>query len=189
MGVGEGVQVATRDSSSDDPVVATTAARPELPALFDEHYTSLVRLASMYLDDRESSEEVVQDAFVKLLAGSYRIEPGKEAPYLRSIVLNGARSQLRKRRVRRLKPPDPPGLVAAAEHDGVERVERERVLAHIRALPKKQGAVVMLRYYLGLSEAEIAETLDIAPGSVKSHAHRALAKLKSNMQADNEDPS
>ena len=181
--------MAIRDSSSDDPVVMTTAARPELPALFDEHYGSLVKLASMYLDDRESSEEVVQDAFVKLLSGSYRIESGKEAPYLRSIVLNGARSQLRKRRVRRQKQPEPPGLVAAAEHHGVEHLERQRVLAHIRALPKKQSAVVILRYYLDLSEAEIAETLDIAPGSVKSHAHRALAKLKSNMQSETEEPS
>ncbi len=180
------MQVAIRDSSSDDPVVRTTSARPELPTLFDEHYGSLVKLASMYLDDRESSEEVVQEAFLKLLTGTYRIEPGKEAPYLRSVVLNGARSQLRKRRVRRLKQPEPPGLVAAAEHEGVERVERQRVMAHIRALPKKQGAVVMLRYYLDLSEKEIAETLGIAPGSVKSHAHRALASLKASMQAESE---
>jgi len=163
-------------------VTASVVVSADLPRLFDEHYRSLVRMASIYVDDRETAEEVVQDAFVKLVGGSYRVEPGKEAPYLRSIVLNGARSQLRKRRVRRRHEPDLPGVVGAAEHEAVERAEREWMLAQIRRLPKKQAAVVVLRYYLDLSEAEIAETLGIAPGSVKSHAHRALAKLKRQLE-------
>ncbi len=150
---------------------------PDLPELYEQYYRSLVKLASMYVDDRETAEEVTQDAFVKLLSGKYRIEPGKEGPYLRSIVLNGARSQLRKRRVRRAKIPEPPGLVAAAEIGGVGASERDDMLASLRTLPEKQASVLILRYYLDLSEAEIAETLNIARGSVKSHAHRGLAKL------------
>ncbi len=149
----------------------------QLPELYDRHYRSLVKLASFSVDDRETAEEVVQDAFVKLVSGSYRIEPGKEAGYLRSMVLNGARSALRKRRVRRNHPPDRPGVIDAAEVGGVASAEHDRVVEALRTLPEKQAAVIVLRYYLDLSEAEIAETLDIARGSVKSHAHRGLAKL------------
>ncbi len=151
--------------------------RDALPALYDEHYRSLVRLASFNVDDRETAEEVVQDAFVKLVAGNYAIEPGKEAGYLRSMVLNGARSALRKRQVRRAHTPDPPGLVAAAEEGGMAGAEHDRIIAALRELPEKQASVLTLRYYLDLSEAEIAETLGIARGSVKSHAHRGLKKL------------
>ncbi len=159
-------------------------ASHDLAALYDEHYRALVKLASFYLDDRDSSEEVVQDAFVKLMTGRYRVEAGKEGAYLRSIVLNGARSQLRKRRVRRLNAPKSPGLVAAAEESGLAAAEREHLLGLIRALPRKQAEVLMLRYYLDLSEAEIAETLGIARGSVKSHAHRGLSKLKARIEED-----
>ena len=125
---------------------------------------------------------MVQDAFVKLLSGRYRIEPGREAAYLRSVVLNGARSALRKRRVRRAKQPEPPGLVGAAEEGGVASVERDRMLSLVRTLPAKQASVLILRYYLDLSEQEIADTLGIAPGSVKSHAHRGLRKLRAALE-------
>ncbi len=150
----------------------------DLSALYDQHYRSLVKLASMYVDTSEAAEEVVQDAFVKLVAGNYVIVQGREVAYLRRMVLNGARSLLRKRRVRRLHPPDKPGLVAAAEVSGVANTERDEMLAALRELPEKQAAVLILRYYLDLSEADIAETLGMAPGSVKSHAHRGLKKLE-----------
>ena len=159
-----------------------TSATLDLPALYDEHYRSLVRLAALYVDDVGSAEEVVQDAFVKMTTGRYRVEVGKEGPYLRAMVLNGARSLLRKRRVRRAHNPEPPGLVAAAEVAGLARAEGDRLLALIRELPAKQASVLVLRYYLDLSEREIAETLGIAPGSVKSHTHRGLQKLKKALE-------
>ncbi len=151
--------------------------RASLPDLYEQHYRSLVRLASFNVDDRETAEEVVQDAFVRLVSGNYDIETGKEAGYLRSMVLNGARSALRKRQVRRAHTPDAPELVAAAEDAGVASTEHDRIIAALRELPEKQAAVLTLRYYLDLSEAEIADTLGIARGSVKSHAHRGLKRL------------
>ena len=174
--------MATLDRDQGEVVVPVAASA--LPALYDEHYRSLVKLASMYVDDRETAEEVVQDAFVKLLGGRYRIEPGKEGPYLRQMVLNGARSALRKRRVRRLHQPDDPGVAASAEEGGVAGAERRRMLAALRSLPEKQASVLILRYYLDLSEAQIAETLGIARGSVKSHAHRGLARLEQLLAAE-----
>lgn len=171
-------------ASADSPDLRLVPDSPEtdfqaaLPALYDEHYRSLVRLASFSVDDRETAEEVVQDAFVKLVAGNYRVEAGKELGYLRSMVLNGARSALRKRQVRRAHTPDAPGLVAAAEEAGVASTESDRIIEALRQLPDKQASVLVLRYYLDLSEAEIADTLDIAKGSVKSHAHRGLKRLR-----------
>lgn len=149
----------------------------DLEVLFDEQYVTLVRMASFYTDDTESAEEVVQDAFVKLLKGDYKIAAGREVPYLRSMVLNGARSTLRKRRVRRDYRPEPSPDAPAAELAGVAHAASEEMLEALRQLPEKQAAVLVLRYYLDLSEAEIAATLNIARGSVKSHAHRGLAKL------------
>ena len=157
---------------------AAPRSESSLPALYDSHYKTMVRLAAMYVDQREAAEEVVQDAFVKLLNGDYRIAEGAEVAYLRRMVVNGAHSALRKRRVRRRHVPDEPGPVAAAEEEGVSFSERQRILDAIRRLPRNQAAVIVLRYYLDLSEAEIAETLGIARGSVKSHAHRGLAKLQ-----------
>lgn len=169
------------EASSPDlrlvPDSPETDFQAALPALYDEHYRSLVRLASFNVDDRETAEEVVQDAFVKLVAGNYRVEPGKELGYLRSMVLNGARSALRKRQVRRAHTPDAPGLVAAAEEAGVASTEHDRMIEALRQLPDKQASVLVLRYYLDLSEADIAATLEIARGSVKSHAHRGLKRL------------
>lgn len=160
-----------------DPGASSTDLRAVLPDLYHEHYDSLVRLASFNVDDLETAEEVVQDAFVKLVAGDYRIDPGKEAAYMRSMVLNGSRSALRKRQVRRAHTPDAPGLVAAAEETGVDRTEHDRMITALRRLPEQQAAVLVLRYYLDLSEADIADTLGIARGSVKSHAHRGLKRL------------
>ena len=160
--------------------------RAALPGLYHQHYRSLVRLASFSVDDQETAEEVVQDAFVKLVAGNYRIEPGKEVGYLRSMVLNGARSALRKRQVRRAHTPEPPEPVAAAEEGGVAGAEHDRMIAALRRLPEKQASVLALRYYLDLSEADIADTLGIARGSVKSHAHRGLKRLAELLGPDHE---
>ena len=149
-----------------------------LPALYDAHYAKMVKLASMYVDQREVAEEVVQDAFLKLLKGNYNIKPGNEAAYVRRMVINGAHSALRKRRVRRRHTLDEPESVASAEEGGVSLSERQRILNAVRKLPRKQASVIILRYYLDLSEAEIAESLGMARGSVKSHAHRGLHRLQ-----------
>ena len=153
-------------------------AGDRLRALFDEHYRALVKLASFYLDEVAACEEVVQDAFVRLLDGRRPADPAKAAPYLRSAVLNGARSQLRKREVRRRpwpRPAAPPELTPEAS--AIAADEQARVLGALRQLPDRQADVLTLRYWMELSEAEIAETLGISTGSVKTHAYRGIARL------------
>ncbi len=164
-----------------------------LRELYHQERWSLVRLASILLQDPVEAEEVVQDAFVRALLAWGRLrEPDKAAAYLRSAVLNGARDRLRHQKVvarlqpgptdagrpsdRRPQSPQTPEAAAVAADD------RRRVLAALRALPERQRECLILRYYLDLSEAEIAVTLGISAGSVKSHAHRGLAALASKLE-------
>ena len=161
----------------DQAHIDTVDLGAQLRTLYDTNYRSLVKLASFYVDDVGSCEEVVQDAFVQLLAGRRVTAAGTEAAYLRSAVLNGARSALRKRRVRREKKPQASGPFPSAEPAALDLVIRDEVLQALRSLPRRQSDVLVLRYYLDLSEAEIAHTLDMARGTVKSHAHRGLKSL------------
>jgi len=149
--------------------------------LFERHYAALVRLAAVLIDDVGSCEEIVQDAFAKLLTTRPGPAPGNEAPYLRSIVLNGARSRLRRRQVRQ-RHLDVAALPhPAAEHEAVHRIETRRVLDALRSLPARQAEVLALRFQADLSELEIAETLGISTGSVKTHASRGIAKLRDRL--------
>ncbi|MDW3218137.1 MAG: sigma-70 family RNA polymerase sigma factor [Acidimicrobiales bacterium] len=159
-----------------------TVADDWLETLFLAHYAGLVRLVSGLLDDNETCEEVVQDAFAALARIERRPKPGREAAYLRSAALNGARSQLRKRRVRRRHLHAVPDLSEAAEVAAVQRVENQEILAAIRELPRRQSEVLLLRYQADLDEAEIAATLGISPGSVKTHASRGLAAVRSRLE-------
>lgn len=156
----------------------------DLASLHHRYYAAMVRLASVYVDDIDSAEEVVQEAFLKMVKGRRRPKPGHEAAYLRSAVLNGARSVLRRRKVARLKMPrlrPVENNSHAPETLTMIHDDRDRLWDALLELPERQAAVLVLRYYENLSEAEIAEVLGIAKGSVKSHAHRALRKLETRM--------
>lgn len=151
-----------------------------LAVLHREHYASLVRLASLVLGDVGLSEQVVQDAFVKLHLRWGGLRQLDRAPaYLRSCVLNGARSQLRHQKVRDRH--DARRTVAPAsgtpEASVVAAAEHERVVAALRRLPERQREALALRYFLDLPEAEIAAAMGVSAGSVKTHVHRGLAAL------------
>lgn len=156
------------------------AGADPLAALHREHYPSLVRLASLVLGDVGLAEQVVQDAFVKLHLRWGGLRQLDRAPaYLRSTVLNGARSQLRHQKVRDRH--DARRTVAPAagtpEGSAVAAAEHERVVAALRRLPERQREALALRYFLDLPEAEIAAAMGVSAGSVKTHVHRGLAAL------------
>jgi RNA polymerase sigma-70 factor (sigma-E family) len=164
--------------------VADEPSRPpdrDLATAHREHYRSLVRLASLLVDDVGRCEEIVQDAFVKVWRRPPDLSGDDRLPaYLRSAVLNGARSHLRHRGVERrhLRAVASPAQAPEAATTG----DGARVLAALRSLPDRQREVLALRYYLDLSEAEIAATLGISAGSVKTHAHRGLATLAERLE-------
>ena len=162
------------------PLVRTANSEDHLARLHREHYAGLVRLAWLLLGDRGVSEEVVQDAFVRLHVKWRGLRDVDRAPaYLRAAVLNGARGRLRKRGVverhagRQTRLDD----AASAEAGALRNAEHDRVLAVVEQLPARQREAVVLRFYLDLREAEMAEAMGISAGSVKTHLHRGLAAL------------
>ena len=156
----------------------------EIARLHAEHYGALVRLGTLLLHDVGAAEEVVQDAFVATYSAWWRLrEPDAATSYLRRAVVNGARSRLRRRGLQERHDREVvPQHVASAETDGLAGLARESVLTAIARLPRRQREVVYLRYYLDLSEAEIAEILNISNGSVKTHASRAAAALRLDLE-------
>lgn len=157
--------------------------RRALHDLYVEHYVGLVRLAALVLGSRESAEEVVQDAFVKLDGSWDRVEdPARRAAYLRSIVMNLARSRLRRRLVARRHRPAPEPDGSAADDAVLLRDDRRQVIEALQSLPARQRQCLVLRYYAELDEGEIAETLGISRGTVKSSTHRAMRTLERRLE-------
>lgn len=172
------VPAVTRESGRLDADAAVTA-------LYTAHYRSLVRLAVLLVDDVGTAEEVVQDAYVKMHGAWWRIrEPQAALGYLRTTVLNLARSRLRHRKVVRKHEPAAPPDEPSAEHGALARLERDRVVAALRTLPNRQRECLVLRYYGDLSEAQIAAAMGISTGAVKSHASRGTAALRAALTED-----
>jgi RNA polymerase sigma-70 factor (sigma-E family) len=153
--------------------------------LYSVHYRGLVRLAALLVRDIPTAEEVVQDAFVAMHGGWQRLRDAEKAlAYLRQAVVNRSRSVLRHRTVvdkNLLKaPPDMP----SAEHGALVLLERSAVVAALRRLPDRQREAIVLRYYADLSEAEIAATMGISRGAVKSHTARGMSALRAALEQD-----
>ena len=154
-----------------------------LEALHREHYRRLVRLAVLLVDRPETAEELVQDAFVRLHRALDRVEVEARPAYLRSIVMNLARSRLRHRAVvrRHIEPPAPPAPPAdAAAH---LHEDRTAVVAALRQLPRRQRECVVLRFYEDLTVPQIASTLGVSQGAVKSHLFRANQAMAVMLEA------
>ena len=149
--------------------------------LFDEHGHRLVGLATVLLRDRGAAEEVVQEAFLRLQRQAPVLERRSEAAYIRSIVLNLARSRLRRRRLAGLKRPWPLAARAGPEEIVELRDEQRRVVEALRQLPTRQRECLVLRYFDELSCGEIAETLSLSVASVRTHLQRGKASLHTLM--------
>jgi RNA polymerase sigma-70 factor (sigma-E family) len=158
------------------------ASDPEVTALYEAHALALIRLAYVILGDRPTAEDVVQEAFLGLFRRWGRLRDPASAPaYLRSSVLNGCRMVLRSRSRRDDRAA---GELPweSAEATALVGEEQRQLLLAIRALPPRQREALVLRYYLDLSEEEIARSMGIRPGTVKSATSRALTALGHLMQ-------
>jgi RNA polymerase sigma-70 factor (sigma-E family) len=159
------------------------SADQALEELYAAHWRELVRLGVLLVRDVGTAEEVVQDAFVAVHGRWGRLRDNDKAlAYLRQAVVNGSRSVLRHQAVvdRHLRATGSrqPGTAPDAGTGALEAARRSAVLDALARLPDRQREVLVLRHYLDLSEAEIADALGIARGSVKSHASRGAAALR-----------
>jgi len=143
------------------------AAQPSFDDLYRERFAPMVRLAFVLVDTQEEAEEVVQEAFAALLTRFRRVD--NPDAYLRRSVLNGARQVLRRRRIVR-RQPEPRAEAATLDYN--------HVLDAVRRLPHRQRAAIVLRFEMQLSDAEIAKALRMPIGTAKSTLHRAIARLR-----------
>lgn len=166
----------TRSQDGSPPQSAAAV----IDELFRAHGLGLVRLALLLTGDQATAEDVVQEAFLGLYRGWQRgREPHDVLAYLRTAVLNAARDALRGRARRhalmRAAQPDPP--VWSAEAAVMADEDGRAVLAAVACLPRRQREVLALRYFLDLSEKQIAALLGISRGTVASATARGLAAL------------
>jgi RNA polymerase sigma-70 factor (sigma-E family) len=151
-------------------------------ALFQEHYRPLLRVAALLVDERDVAEDLVQEAFARLQRSWPIRDPDAAPAYLRSTVLNLARSRLRRRLVAARRGPHAVGDAPGADEHALLRDDQRAVIDALRTLSQRQRECVVLRYYAGLSEAEIAASLGISAGSVKSHTSRAMTALAARLE-------
>jgi len=139
-----------------------------LAALYRQEYAPMVRLAHLITGSNEVAEDVVQDAFVRMYRNWDRADqPGA---YLRTIVVNGCRTWHRRRRLERERLPRPrPAGFDAEVHELLDALAR---------LGVRQRTALVLRFYIDMSEADVAQVLGCRPGTVKSLVHRGLRQLE-----------
>lgn len=157
--------------------MGTDEIQPALAELCEREHPRLVGLLALYTGDRAVGEDLAQDTLVRLYGHWPRVQHmASPHAWLSSVGLNLARSWWRRRfaeqrahrRLGRSRPdtvePEPSDVVA--------------IRKAVAALPPRQRAALVLRYYAGLSVAETADTLDCAEGTVKSLTHKAIAALR-----------
>jgi RNA polymerase sigma-70 factor (sigma-E family) len=154
-------------------------------ALYGTHYRALVRLAALLVRDVSTAEEVVQDSFIAMHAAWLRLrDTDKALSYLRQSVVNRSRSVLRHRVVMDKNAPKPPPDVPSAEQGAMSELERTAVVSALRRLPQRQREALVLRFYADLSEAQIASTMGISRGAVKSHTARGMSSLRAVLEVE-----
>ena len=141
--------------------------------------TALLRTAYLLTGDRGLAEDLVQTALTKVYLAWGRIrDRGSVEAYARRTLVTTATSWWRLRSWRRERPSGDllPDVAVPAGTDAVD--ERAHVWACVQALPPRQRAVIVLRYYEDLTEVQTAEALGCAVGTVKTQAHRAIERLR-----------
>jgi RNA polymerase sigma-70 factor (sigma-E family) len=158
--------------------------------LYAAHWRQLVRLSTLLVHDQAAAEDLVQDAFVAMHGKWARLrDPDKALAYLRQAVVNRSRSALRHRGVveRHTRSTRAADLVVEGPSAGGAR--RDAVREALLQLSERQREVLVLRYYLDWSEAQIADAIGVSRGAVKSHASRGSAVLRELLGDWWEDPS
>jgi RNA polymerase sigma-70 factor (sigma-E family) len=159
-----------------------TTAGGRLEELYRAHAADALRLAYLLTGDRGLAEDLAQDAFVRV-AGRFHDLRNRDAFwwYLRRTIVNLSRSHFRRRRVER----------AWLERQHVEEAhidpdvgERERLRTALGSLRPEQRAAIVLRYFEDLSEADTAQALGVAVGTVKSMVSRGMDRLRKELEDD-----
>ena len=168
-------------------MLALTERMEALETLYERHSGAALGLAIRMLGERETAEEVVQEAFLALWrhAARYDVARGSVRTWLLGIVHNRAIDRLRGRAPTSALPDDL-GADPSPESDvwgqAVQRLDREAVGQALAQLPAEQRQTIELAYYAGLTHAQIATMLELPLGTVKGRMRLALGRLRTLLQ-------
>jgi RNA polymerase sigma factor (sigma-70 family) len=181
-------------SGGPDPSAADTSPIAMLPSpqpdagsavtvLYHGHYRSLVRLAALLVQDAGAAEALVQDSFVALHSAWRRLaDIDRGLAYLHRAVVTRSRSALRHRvtgdGILPALAPDIPGTSPAA----LTELECSVLASALQTLAPRQREVLVLMYYAGLREAQIASAMRISQGAVKNHTTQAMSSLRAELR-------
>jgi len=179
VSVGETSSIRPRREPAPTIDAGGWAADQALTDIYCAEYDSLVRMAASLVRDIDTAEEVVQDSFVATQGAWPQLrDSDKLLAYVRQSVMNRARSVIRRRMVVDRHPPKCEPDVPSAEYSAIMELERSAVMSALRLLPPRQREVLVLRFYLGLREGQIAATMGIGKGTVKVHIARAMKAMR-----------
>lgn len=169
----------TGAEGSDGERPGTMSGEAEFREFAIGRWPALVRFAYGLTGDRGHAEDLAQVTLARAYASWGRVRRADDPDaYVRRILINAHHARFRKRRVRETSGPHLPEPVTADGTDVLD--QRSDLIAALMELPPKQRAVVMLRYWDGLTETQAAAVLGCSVGNVKSQASRALAKLRTS---------
>lgn len=183
MASGKGLNL-TRGSRVLMGMTATQAVDAEFTAFVATHAGSLRHVARLLTGGRETAEDLLQDALLKTWLNWRRIDAQAAWAYTRRVMVNLATDRWRRRRYETVPAdigdwrPD-----AAADASFAAADDREFIVRQLAHLTARERAIVVLRYYADLPEAEVAEQVGVSVGTVKSTCSRALARLRSRGDA------
>jgi RNA polymerase sigma-70 factor (sigma-E family) len=154
----------------------------DLAVVYVENYARLVRLAALLLGDIGAAEEVVQEAFIRVLGKRRRLRaPDRVVAYLSQTVVNLARSGLRRRLVVARHLSRPERSECSPEDVAVLAAEQTAIVGALRRLPGRQREAVVLRYYAQFSETEVAAVMAVSVGAVRGYTARGAARLRDEL--------
>ena len=159
--------------------------------LVREHQQAVFRLAWLMLGDADEAEDAAQETFINAYKSRERYDAALPMrPWLMRICSNVARNRRRSMgrylaALRRtlLSEPEPMHVVDVTEH-GTKNIDAQALWQAVRRLKHDDQIIIYLRYFLDMSEAEMAGALNVAQGTVKSRLYRALTRLREVVQRD-----
>jgi RNA polymerase sigma factor (sigma-70 family) len=171
--------------------MTTARPRPAKPdagsavtTLYHGHYRSLVRLAALLVQDVDAAEALVQDSFVAMHSSWRRLaDTDRALAYLHQAVVARSRSALRHRVVAGQRQPVLASCIPAAGPAALTELEHSVLMSALLTLAPRQREALVLTYYAGLPQAQIASAMRISTGAVKSHTTRGMSALRDRQLA------
>jgi RNA polymerase sigma factor (sigma-70 family) len=174
-------------AAATGPIAMLPSPRPDagsaVTALYHQHYRSLVRLAALLVQDVGAAEALVQDAFVAMHSAWRRLaDTDRALAYLHQAVVTRSRSARRHRMTAgQIRPALAPGIPGASPA-ALTELECSVLALALQAVAPRQREVLVLMYYAGLPEAQIASAMRISHSAVKNHATQAMSSLRGELR-------